>query len=70
MYLGSSVSSTESDVNIRLTIAWTAIDWLSITWKFDLYHKIKRFLPGSSCVNTTLWIHHMDADKTSQEKAR
>ena len=28
--LGSSVSSTESDINIRLAKAWTAIDWLSI----------------------------------------
>ena len=26
MYLGSSVSSTESDVNIRRAKAWTAID--------------------------------------------
>ena len=26
----SSISSTESDVNIRLAKAWTAIDWLSI----------------------------------------
>ena len=32
-YLGSSVSSTEIDVNIRQVKALTAIDWLSIIWK-------------------------------------
>ena len=31
-YLGSSVSSTEKDIDIRLTKAWTAIDRLSIIW--------------------------------------
>ena len=29
-YLGSSVSWTEKDINMRLTKAWTAIDKLSI----------------------------------------
>ena len=29
-YLGSSVSSTETDINTRLTKAWTAIDRLSV----------------------------------------
>ena len=28
------------------------------------------FLPSSSCVNTTVQMHHMDADKTHWEKAR
>ena len=32
-YLGSSVSSTEKDIDTRLTKAWTAIDRLSIIWK-------------------------------------
>ena len=32
-YLGSSVSSTEKDIDTRLTKAWTATDWLSIIWK-------------------------------------
>ena len=32
-YLGSSVSSTEKDINTRLTKSWTAIDKLSIIWK-------------------------------------
>ena len=39
-YLGSSVSSTEKDIDTRLTKAWTAIDRLSIIWKSDLTDKI------------------------------
>ena len=31
-YLGSSVSSTEKDIDMRLTKAWTVIDKLSIIW--------------------------------------
>ena len=41
-HLGSSVSSTEKDIDTRLTKAWTAIDWLSIIWKSDLTDKMKR----------------------------
>ena len=41
-YLGSSVSSTEKDIDTRLTKAWTAIGSLSIIWKSDLTDKIKR----------------------------
>ena len=41
-YLGSSVSSTEKDIDTRLTKAWTAIDSLSIIWKSDLTDKMKR----------------------------
>ena len=40
--LGSSVSSTEKDIDTRLTKAWTAIDRLSIIWKPDLTDKMKR----------------------------
>ena len=42
MHLGSSVSSTESDVNMGLAKSSTAIDWLSIIWMPDLSDKIKR----------------------------
>ena len=42
IYLGSSASSTETDINMRLAKAWTAIDRLSVTWKSDLADKIKR----------------------------
>ena len=41
-HLGSSVSSTEIDIDIRLTKAWKAIDKLSIIWKSDLADKMKR----------------------------
>ena len=41
-YLGSSVSFTEKDINIRLAKAWTAIDRLLIIWKSNLSDKIKR----------------------------
>ena len=40
-YLGSSVSSTEKDINTQLTKAWTAINSLSIIWKSDLTDTIK-----------------------------
>ena len=40
-YLESSVSSTEKDIDTRLTKAWTAIDRLSIIWKSDLTDKMK-----------------------------
>ena len=41
-YLGSSVVSTEKDIDTRLTKAWTAINRLSIIWKSDLTDKMKR----------------------------
>ena len=41
-YLGSSISSTEKDIDTRLTKAWAAIDRLSILWKSDLIDKMKR----------------------------
>ena len=40
--LGSSVSSTEKDINTQLRKAWTAIDKLSIIWKSYLTDKMKR----------------------------
>ena len=41
-YLGSSVSSTETDINTWLAKAWIAFNWLSVIWKSDLSDKIKR----------------------------
>ena len=41
-YLGSSVESTEKDIDTRLTKAWTAINSLSIIWKLHLTDKMKR----------------------------
>ena len=36
-YPGSSVASTEKDIETRLTKAWTAINRLSIIWKRSFY---------------------------------
>ena len=41
-YLGSSVASTEKDIDTRLTKVWTVINRLSIIWKSDLTDKMKR----------------------------
>ena len=41
-YLGSSVTSTDTDMNTWLAKAWTAIDRLSVIWKSDLTDKMKR----------------------------
>ena len=40
-YLGSSVSSTETDINTQLAKAWTVINRLSVILKSDLTDKIK-----------------------------
>ena len=45
-FFGSSVSSTETDINTRLAKARAAIDWLSVICKSDLTDKIKHsFFP-------------------------
>ena len=55
-YIGSSISSTEKDIDTRLTKAWTAIDKLSIIWKSNLTDKMKpQFLPGSGNVSILLY---------------
>ena len=61
-YLWSNVLSTETDINIWLAKAWTAIDRLSVIWKLNLTDKIKRFFPSSSRVDTVTWMHYMDAN--------
>ena len=40
-YLGSSVSSTETDIDTRLPKTWTTINSLSVIWKSDLTDKKK-----------------------------
>ena len=40
-YLGSSASSTETDIDTRLAKAETAFDRLSVIWKSDLTDKMK-----------------------------
>ena len=65
-YLGSSISSTEKDIDTRLTKACTAIDRLSIIWKSDLTDKMKRsFFQAAVNVDTAVWMHYLDANKTA-----
>ena len=54
-YLGSSVSSTEKDIDTRLTKAWTAIDKLSIVWKSDLTDKIKHSFFQAAVISILLY---------------
>ena len=54
-YLGSSVSSTEKDIDTRLTKAWTAIDKLPIIWKSDLTDKMKRSFFQAAVVSILLY---------------
>ena len=54
-YLGSSVSSTENDIDTRLTKAWTAIDRLSIIWKSGLTDEMKRSFFQAAVVSILLY---------------
>ena len=54
-YLGSSVSSTEKDIDTRLTKAWSAIDRLSIIWKPNLTDKMKRSFFQAAVVSILLY---------------
>ena len=54
-YLGSSVSSTEKDINTGLAKAWTAIYSLSVIWKSDLTDEIKRSVFQAAVVSILLY---------------
>ena len=54
-YLGSSVSSTEKDIDTRLTKAWTAIDRHSIIRKSNLTDKMKRSFFQAAVVSILLY---------------
>ena len=54
-YQGSSVSSTEKNIDTWLTKTRTAIDKLSIIWKSDLTEKIKRSSFQSGVVSILLY---------------
>ena len=54
-YLGSSVSSTEKDIDTRLTKTWTAINRLSIIWKSDLTDEMKRSFFQAAVVSILLY---------------
>ena len=54
-YLGSSVSSTKTDINTWLAKAWTTIDRLSVIWKSNLTDKIKRSFFHAAVVSILLY---------------
>ena len=54
-YLGSNVSSTEKDIDTRLTKVWTAFNRLSIIWKSDLTDKMKRSFFQAAVVSILLY---------------
>ena len=54
-YQGSSVSSTEKDIDTRLTKAWTAIDRPSIIWKSELTDRMKRSFFQAAVVSILLY---------------
>ena len=54
-YLESSVSSTEKDIDTRLTKTWTVIDKLSVIWKSDLADKMKRSFLQAAVVSILLY---------------
>ena len=70
-YLNSNISSTESNINIWIRKAWTAINRLSIIWKSDLSDKKKTgILQSCSHVSTIVWLHSQNFCKKLGEKAK
>ena len=71
-YQGSSVSSTEVDIDAQLAKAWTAIASLLVIWKSDLTDKMKRSFFQAAVVSNLLsaiWMHYMEANKMYGEKS-
>ena len=54
-YLGSSVSSTEADIDTQLAKTWIVIDRLAVIWKLDLSHKMKRSFFQAADVSILLY---------------
>ena len=54
-YQGSSVTSTEKNINMRLEKASTTIDKLSVIWKSHLTDKIKRSFFQAAVVSILLY---------------
>ena len=54
-YQGSSVSSTEKNIDTRLRKEWTATNRLSVTWRSDLTDKMKRSFFQAAVVSILLY---------------
>ena len=44
--------------------------WFDLVWFLCLNAYETQFLPGSGRVDTAVWMHYMDANKTAGEEAR
>ena len=55
IYLGSSISSTDNNINKPLAKACSAIDRLSVRWKSDPSDKIKRNFFQAAVVSIILY---------------
>ena len=55
-YLGSSISSSKTDINTRLAKAETAFDRVLVIWKSDLTDKIKRTFFQAAVVWILLYV--------------
>ena len=69
IYLGSNISSTESNINIRIGKALTVIDKLSAIWKSYFWDNNTRILPSFNCVSIIIRLHKLDSNETTGEKA-
>ena len=54
-YLGSSVASTENDINTQLPKPWSAIDRLSVICQSDLSDKMKPNFVHAKVVSILLY---------------
>ena len=63
-HLGNSDSFTESDVYNCLATTGIAVDLLSVIQKSDQSNNKTGFLPSCGCVHATVWMHHVNANKT------
>ena len=54
-YLGSNISSSQTNINMQLAKAWSAYDRPSVIWKSDLGDKIKYSFPQAAAVSILLY---------------
>ena len=54
-YLGSSISSTETNINTQLAKSWTALDRLSVISESDLTDKVKHSFFQAAVVSILLY---------------
>ena len=54
-FLGSNISSTESDLNVHRAKTWTAVYRLPIKWKSNQYDNIKRYFFQAMTVSLQLY---------------